>query len=321
MEKMRILITGGTGSVGKNIVKKLLQEDHKVTVLSRDEAKQHEMKIEFKNNENLIFIPCDIRDRLALSCAFKNHTHIIHTAAFKHVPVCQEYPLEAVKTNILGAENVVQAAIDNNIKNLVAVSTDKACNPFTTMGISKAMQERLIKNKNFKFVRYGNLFTSRGSVLHLFKKQILAKESITITTEESTRFVMTMEDAVNIVLYTLLKSYSQVYMVTPNTKAVNMLCVADCAKHILNPCEHQHSSKESCINFSGLREGEKTNEYMLNEEEGFKSLIDKASGWITTSDSFNNGDFPKGLNSIDRLMTLKETHEFVERQLKEIELK
>ena len=208
LKNKSLLITGGTGSFGNAVLKRFLDTDIKeIRIFSRDEKKQHDMRVELKN-EKLKFVIGDIRDYDSISSALKNVDYIFHAAALKQVPSCEFYPIEAIKTNILGTENVLNAAIINNVKKVVCLSTDKAVYPINAMGISKAMMEKLMvaKSRNsgetiFVGTRYGNVMASRGSVIPLFHEQILNKEPITITNPNMTRFMMTLDDAVELVLY------------------------------------------------------------------------------------------------------------------------
>jgi len=208
LKNKSLLITGGTGSFGNAVLKRFLDTDIKeIRIFSRDEKKQHDMRVELKN-EKLKFVIGDVRDYDSISSALKNVDYIFHAAALKQVPSCEFYPIEAIKTNILGTENVLNAAIINNVKKVVCLSTDKAVYPINAMGISKAMMEKLMvaKSRNsgetiLVGTRYGNVMASRGSVIPLFHEQILNKEPITITNPNMTRFMMTLDDAVELVLY------------------------------------------------------------------------------------------------------------------------
>lgn len=208
LKNKTLLITGGTGSFGNAVLKKFLNTDIKeIRIFSRDEKKQHDMRVELKN-EKLKFYIGDVRDFDSISNALKNVDYVFHAAALKQVPSCEFYPIEAVRTNILGTENVLNASIYHNVKKVVCLSTDKAVYPINAMGISKAMMEKVMvaKSRNsgdtiIVGTRYGNVMASRGSVIPLFYDQIINKETITITDPKMTRFMMTLDDAVELVLY------------------------------------------------------------------------------------------------------------------------
>ena len=206
-----LLITGGTGSFGNAVLKRFLCTDiREIRVFSRDEKKQEDMRIKL-NNPKVKFYIGDVRNSDSLDFAMKRVDFVFHAAALKQVPSCEFYPLEAVKTNILGAENVLNAAIANHIKKVIVLSTDKAVYPINAMGISKAMMEKLMVAKAMAIgddcetvlcgTRYGNVMASRGSVIPLFVKQIKEGEPLTITDPNMTRFMMSLSDAVDLVLY------------------------------------------------------------------------------------------------------------------------
>ena len=203
-----ILITGGTGSFGNALLKRLLQLDVKeIRIISRDEKKQEEMRIAFKNKKIKFYI-CDVRNSSSLCDAMVGVDFVFHAAALKQVPSCEFFPMEAVRTNILGAENVLQAAKVNNVKKVVVLSTDKAVYPINAMGMSKALMEKVMVAKSrecqsgdtiFCATRYGNVMASRGSVIPLFIEQIIQQSPITITDPSMTRFLMTLTDSVDLV--------------------------------------------------------------------------------------------------------------------------
>jgi UDP-N-acetylglucosamine 4,6-dehydratase len=203
-----LLITGGTGSFGNAVLKKFLDTDIKeIRIFSRDEKKQHDMRVEM-NHPKMKFYIGDVRDYNSVNYALSGVDFIFHAAALKQVPSCEFYPIEAVKTNILGTENVLNAAIANKVKKVICLSTDKAVYPINAMGISKAMMEKIMVAKSrtsgdtvLVGTRYGNVMASRGSVIPLFYEQIQNNKSITITEPAMTRFMMTLSDAVELVLY------------------------------------------------------------------------------------------------------------------------
>ena len=208
-ENKKILITGGTGSFGFKMAKRLLRgKVGQVVVFSRDEAKQFFMRSQI-TDERLKFIIGDIRDSESISSACQGIDFLFHAAALKQVPSCEIYPLEAVKTNILGSQNVINAVLNSSIEKAIFLSTDKAVYPINSMGMSKAMMERLVsssspeaedKGKVLACVRYGNVVCSRGSVIPLFANQIHSGQALTITNGEMTRFLLSLEDAIELVL-------------------------------------------------------------------------------------------------------------------------
>ena len=205
-----ILITGGTGSIGKELVRQVLREKPaQVRVFSRDESKQYELDQELGHPKNLRLLIGDVRDKDRLLFAFKGVDVVFHAAALKHVPSCEYNPFEAIRTNVMGSQNVIDAAIAHNVDRVVAISTDKTVNPTSVMGISKLLMERLVINANyykggspikFSCVRFGNVAWSRGSVLPLWKNQAEKKGEITITNDAMTRFFMSIKDAVGLVI-------------------------------------------------------------------------------------------------------------------------
>jgi UDP-glucose 4-epimerase len=203
-----LLITGGTGSFGNAVLKKFLNTGVKeIRVFSRDEKKQHDMRVDLKNSKIKFYIG-DVRDYESVNSAMINADYVFHAAALKQVPSCEFYPIEAVKTNVLGTENVLNAAIRNQVKKVICLSTDKAVYPINAMGISKAMMEKLMVaksrisgNTTLIGTRYGNVMASRGSVIPLFYEQVKNNQSITVTDPTMSRFMMTLNDAVELVLY------------------------------------------------------------------------------------------------------------------------
>ncbi|MDC3176186.1 polysaccharide biosynthesis protein, partial [Alphaproteobacteria bacterium] len=207
-----LLITGGTGSFGKAMVRKVINNENisVITILSRDEKKQEDLRNEFKSKK-LNFILCDIRDRENVFSSFNEVDFIFHAAALKQVPNCEFFPMEAVKTNILGAANVIDAAIYNNVKKIVVLSTDKAAYPINTMGCTKMLMEKIMISKSSQKsngsstivcgIRYGNVLFSRGSVVPLFLRQINENKPLTITNPNMTRFLIPLSEATDLVLY------------------------------------------------------------------------------------------------------------------------
>jgi len=207
-----LLITGGTGSFGNAMLKGFLNSELKeIRIFSRDEKKQEDMRIEYKNDK-LNFVIGDIRDFTSINNAMSGVDYVFHAAALKQVPSCEFFPMQAVHTNITGAENVLEAAARNNVQRVVVLSTDKAVYPINAMGISKAMMEKIAVSKArdprvqaigsvYTATRYGNVMASRGSIIPLFIKQIKEGKPLTITNPEMTRFMMSLDDSVELVMF------------------------------------------------------------------------------------------------------------------------
>ena len=265
-----LLITGGTGSFGNAVLSRFLNTDIKeIRIFSRDEKKQDDMRKAF-NNEKLKFYIGDVRDPQSISMAMRGVDYVYHAAALKQVPSCEFYPLEAVKTNVLGTENVLEAAIANNVERIVCLSTDKAVYPINAMGISKAMMEKVIvaKSRNLEHTntticctRYGNVMASRGSVIPLFIRQVVNNEPITITDPTMTRFMMTLDDAVDLVLHAFENGQNgDVFVQKAPAATIDVLVKA--LLEMLKTPEH-------LVNVIGTRHGEKLFEALCSREEMF----------------------------------------------------
>lgn len=205
----KLLITGGTGSFGNAVLRRFLSSDiEEIRIFSRDEKKQEDMRISLKNDKVKFHIG-DVRDYASISDSMRGVDYVFHAAALKQVPSCEFYPMEAVRTNVIGAENVMRAALANEVKRCVVLSTDKAVYPINAMGISKAMMEKLMVAKSrlstattvLCATRYGNVMASRGSVIPLFLEQLRARRPITVTDPNMTRFLMSLHESVDLVLY------------------------------------------------------------------------------------------------------------------------
>ncbi len=263
-----LMITGGTGSFGNAVLKRFLDSDLKeVRIFSRDEKKQDDMRKRY-NHPKLKFYIGDVRDFRSVLNATRGADYIFHAAALKQVPSCEFHPMEAVNTNVLGTENVLEAAIQNDVKRVVCLSTDKAVYPINAMGISKAMMEKVMvaKSRNVdetKTVicgtRYGNVMASRGSVIPLFIDQIRASQPITITDPNMTRFMMTLADAVDLVLYAFEHGNNGDIFVQ-KAPAATVQVLAQALTQLVNKPEHP-------INIIGTRHGEKLYEALLSREE------------------------------------------------------
>jgi len=263
-----ILITGGTGSFGNVFTKRLLsnKEIKEVRIFSRDEKKQDDMMKSY-NNSQLKFYIGDIRDQNSINDAMRGVDYVFHAAALKQVPSCEFYPMEAVKTNILGAENVMRAAIKNNIKRVTVLSTDKAVYPINAMGMTKALMEKtmIAISRNLKKdetvlcgTRYGNVMGSRGSVIPLFIKQIKENRPITITNPKMTRFLMSLDESIDLVLFSYEKGINGDIFVQ-KSPASTIIDLATALKEIFNA--------NNKIEIIGTRHGEKLHETLLGREE------------------------------------------------------
>ena len=260
-----LLITGGTGSFGNAVLDKFLDSDiAEIRILSRDEKKQHDMRVAY-NNPKIKFFIGDVRDKESLISAVNGVDYIFHAAALKQVPSCEFFPVEAVKTNVLGTENVLSVAIENNVKKVICLSTDKAVYPINAMGTSKAMMEKVFVAKSRTSdstvicgTRYGNVMASRGSVIPHFYDQIKSGNDITVTDPNMTRFMMTLDDAVNLVLFAFENGNAGDIFVqkSPSTTIGEL---ASTIKKIYN------SSVE--IKNIGIRHAEKIHETLLSREE------------------------------------------------------
>jgi UDP-N-acetylglucosamine 4,6-dehydratase/5-epimerase len=262
-----IAITGGTGSFGHAVAKRLLQLDVKeVRIISRDEKKQDDMRKHIGDRRIKFFIG-DVRDAHVLKEAFYDADYVFHAAALKQVPSCEKFPMEAVKTNIIGTENVLNAAIENEVKKVICLSTDKATYPINAMGISKAMMEKLVvaksrqassKNMIIACTRFGNVMASRGSVIPLFIEQIKDGRPITVTHPDMTRFMMSLEDAVDLVLFAFMHAQPGDILIN-KSPACTVGDLALALKEILK------ASNEIVV--TGVRHGEKWHEKLLTNEE------------------------------------------------------
>lgn len=261
-----LLITGGTGSFGNAVLRRFLDSGlREIRIFSRDEKKQDDMRKKY-NNSKLKFYIGDVRDYQSVLNAVRGVDYIFHAAALKQVPSCEFHPIEAVKTNVLGTENVLEAAISSGVKRVVCLSTDKAVYPINAMGISKAMMEKVIVAKSrgssstvICATRYGNVMASRGSVIPLFANQIRAGQAITITDPNMTRFMMTLDDAVDLVMYAFEHgSPGEIYV--QKAPAATIETLAKALTGLLGVPDHP-------INIIGTRHGEKLFEVLLSREE------------------------------------------------------
>lgn len=269
-----VLVTGGTGSFGHAIVDALLPYRLKeIRIYSRGEDKQEKMKYEFRNSQNLRFILGDIRDLPQLTRASNSVDYAFHAAAQKQVPATETQVLEAVKTNVLGAQNVIDAAIACRLKKVIAISTDKAVEPVNAMGMTKALQEKLFTGANlgpdnrgtvFSCARYGNVLGSTGSVLPLFMDQIKSGSAVTVTVPEMTRFLLTLKEAIDLVFVSLLESVGGEVFV-PDIPSHTVMDLAETLCRI-------HSYDTGRIRITGVRAGEKIHETLITPTESVRSV-------------------------------------------------
>jgi UDP-glucose 4-epimerase len=287
LENKRILVTGGTGSLGQTLVRRILSGEMgspaDLLVFSRDEAKQHYMRLDFmkrsaatdeviyrNTQDRLKFQIGDVRDYPSLLSAMRRADVVFHAAALKQVPSCEYFPFEAVLTNIGGAQNIVRAIRENNlpVKKVIGISTDKACKPINVMGMTKALQERVLLEANrdlpevaFNCVRYGNVIASRGSIVPLFVEQVRKGQTITITLPEMTRFLLSLDRAVDTV-FEAVSSNRRGATFVPKVPAAR---ITDVAKALMGDREIQ-------VEYTGIRPGEKIHEIMVSEEECFRTV-------------------------------------------------
>jgi UDP-glucose 4-epimerase len=286
LEGKRILVTGGTGSLGQVLVHRLLGgemgQPSEIIVFSRDEAKQHEMRLRYKqkptateeiiyhnSRELLSFRIGDVRDHSSVTGALRDVQVVFNAAALKQVPTCEYFPFEAVQTNVVGPQNVVRAVRENRgtVETVVGISTDKACKPINVMGMTKALQERIFLEANlecpqtrFVCVRYGNVISSRGSVVPLFLDQIRQGGPVTITLAEMTRFLLTLDEAVD-TIFAAVRSGRPGETYIPRVPSAR---VVDIASTLMN-------GKQVPIVYTGIRPGEKIHEILVSEEECYRT--------------------------------------------------
>jgi FlaA1/EpsC-like NDP-sugar epimerase len=286
LEGKRILVTGGTGSLGQTLVRRLLAGEMgrpaQITVFSRDEAKQHYMRLDYlhkeaatddviyQNSQDLLnFRIGDVRDLSAVTAAMRQADVVFNAAALKQVPSCEYFPYEAVQTNIDGAQNIVRAIRENRlpVELVVGISTDKACKPINVMGMTKALQERIFIEANrdctdtrLMCVRYGNVIASRGSIVPLFVEQIRNDQPLTVTLPEMTRFLLSLDKAVD-TIFAAINTGNRGETYVPKVASAKMV---DVARALMG-------SKELPIIFTGIRPGEKVHEIMVSEEECFRT--------------------------------------------------
>jgi len=269
----KLLITGGTGSFGNAVLKRFILDEtySEIRIFSRDEKKQDDMRNKL-NDPKIKFFIGDVRDIQSVENAMRDVDYVFHAAALKQVPSCEFFPIEAVKTNILGTENVLQSAIRNQVKNVVVLSTDKAVYPINAMGMSKALMEKVMVAKSREGLnsgtivcgtRYGNVMASRGSVIPLFIRQIKDRKAITVTDKNMTRFMMTLDDAVDLVLYAFSNANSgDIFVQKAPAATIDVL---------ISALQELYNSRSE-IKVIGTRHGEKLYEVLVNREDMAKAI-------------------------------------------------
>jgi UDP-N-acetylglucosamine 4,6-dehydratase/UDP-glucose 4-epimerase len=306
-EGKKILITGGTGSLGQALTKKLLENDvDTVRIFSRNEDKQVTMRSEILD-ERLRFFIGDIRDFDRLTRALEDIDIVFHAAALKHVPVVEYNPFEAIKTNVIGSQNVINACLHENVETAVAVGTDKAVSPLNTYGATKLLMEKLfVTAQNYlnpnrhktKFIalRYGNVLGSSGSVVPKFIKQIKAKEKITITDSNMTRFSITMNEALDFILKsTQMGNGSEIFV--PKLKAYSITSVADALKELLGDFGEENIS---------VRQGEKIHESLINIDEMRSTIEDESTYTILNPSHINDENIKKNYPNMEKVSVIKQ---------------
>jgi UDP-N-acetylglucosamine 4,6-dehydratase/5-epimerase len=273
MEKSCLLITGGTGSFGNAVLRKFLNTDiNEIRIFSRDEKKQDDMRQFYKNSKIKYYIG-DVRDKRSIDNAMSNVNFVFHAAALKQVPSCEFFPIEAVNTNVIGCQNVIDSAIENKVQKVIILSTDKAVYPINAMGMSKALSEKVMIAKSREInnkcsntficgTRYGNVMASRGSVIPLFIAQIKSGKPLTITEPQMTRFMMTLEDAVELVLFAF-KNGNPGDIFVQKAPAATIETLVDALMEL-------YKAKNE-IKIIGIRHGEKIYETLVNREEMSKA--------------------------------------------------
>lgn len=301
-ENRIILITGGTGSWGQTLTKRLLKENVKeIRIFSRNELNQVYMQREFNDNR-LKFIIGDVRDLNSLNLAMKNVDYVFHLAALKHVPICEIQPVEAILTNIGGTQNVIKASLENNVDRVIDVSTDKAVAPHNLYGMTKAIGEKLITNANllsnntkFVCIRGGNVIGSNGSVIPFFINQIQSNNLITITHKEMTRYFISLEEAIDLLIKAAEISFGGEIIVM-NMPACKII---DLAEVLIE----EYGNKKTAINYIGLRPGEKLHEELISNNESQNSYIISDNYYLIKPDLYIEGldEYYNGLMKLEKV--------------------
>lgn len=322
-----LLITGGTGSFGNAVLRRFLNTDIKeIRIFSRDEKKQDDMRQFYKNSKIKYFVG-DVRDKRSVDNAMNGVNYVFQAAALKQVPSCEFFPIEAVKTNVIGCQNVIDSAIENNVQKVIVLSTDKAVYPINAMGMSKALSEKVMVAKSRDFngngsntimcgTRYGNVMASRGSVIPLFVNQIKTGKPITITEPLMTRYMMTLEDAVELVLFAFINGNPGDIFVQKSPAST----IENIAKALLKLYKADNE-----IKIIGIRHGEKIYETLVNREEMVKAEDMKNYFRIPadTRDLNYNKFFTEGESNVATIeeYTSHNTHQLDLEETKELLLK
>jgi UDP-N-acetylglucosamine 4,6-dehydratase len=301
----KILITGGTGSFGNAALEYLRKYSNakEITIFSRDELKQDELRKIYKNDKRIKYFIGDVRDKNSLDKATKNIDLIFHAAALKQVPSCEFFPDQAIKTNILGSENVILSSIDNKVKKLILLSTDKAVEPVNAMGMSKALMEKLaISYANImdcktviNIVRYGNVVASRGSVIPFLIKRIRNNQKTLITHKDMTRFLLTLEDAIKLVIIAANTGKSGEIFIK-KAPSTNIL--------FLTRSLYKFFKKKEDIQFIGIRDGEKIHEILISKNEMLNAIEKKY--FFIISPHKKNMDYEKYFSKGKKILQLKD---------------
>jgi FlaA1/EpsC-like NDP-sugar epimerase len=289
-----ILITGGSGSIGSYIVTALSKTNCKtIRILSNNEHELFKLEQKNKENQKLRYLLGDVRDKERIKVAVEDVDIVFHAAALKHVPICEYNPLDAIQTNVIGTQNVIEACLKSNVTKFCLISTDKAASPLSTLGATKLLAERLTiasesyrtsKKLSLYSVRFGNVLGTRGSVLDLFLEQIKKNSPLTITNKEMTRFTMTPEEAVNLILSTVkIAKGGEIFVLK-----MGVMRISDLAESML---EIYGKDSEDIIQI-GIRRGEKTHEILITEEEGVKTREDEKM-FIIPANEEDYSDLPK----------------------------
>lgn len=327
----KILVTGGTGCIGSEIVKYLLRYDPKVVrIFSNDEDATFKLSQELDWNKNRRFLIGDVRDKERLLLAMDGIDIVYHAAALKHVPLCEYNPFEAIKTNVLGTQNVVDAALEKKVKKVINISTDKAVNPVNTMGATKLLAEKLMIDANFykgksetafSCVRFGNVLYSRGSVVPLFEEQIRNKKPVTVTDPEMTRFMMSIENTIDLVFKaTLMARGGEIFILK-----MPVLKIEDLADEVIKQKAKEYGYKTSDVKkkIIGPRPGEKIYEELMTEIEAEKVYETKDMliippkldfGLKLTASDYQGAQISKMKRYVSRdekLLTKKEIHKLL----------
>ena len=319
LENSTVLITGGTGSFGRAVLRRFLNTDIKeIRIFSRDELKQDDMR-RFYSNDKIKFYIGDVRDKNSLDDAMRKVDYVFHAAALKQVPSCEFYPMQAVNTNIVGTENVLNSAIEAGVKNVIALSTDKAVYPINAMGISKALMERIvvaksrnIHNTTIVCTRYGNVMGSRGSVIPLFIEQIKNEIPITITDPNMTRFMMDLDQAVDLVIFAFQNGTNGDIFVQ-KAPAATLQLLAHTIKNLLKAPTHD-------VRYIGTRHGEKLYETLLTKEE-MEKAVDMGQYYRILADT-RDLNYEKFMDDGEKTNAgIKEYHSHNTHQLNESELR